>query len=569
MGPKRAGPEDDFVPDDQDDDYLDELTDDSEEDVKPNIGGPQILKGALQPPRHFSLSTKSIHEMIHLGNVDLDPPFQRDVVWSTTKMMGLIQSLFLNYHIPPILLNAVSQADPEADVQMICIDGKQRCTSIREFMDGTIPFQSPKTKERFWYTKYGDRKQGKQLPEALRRRFEMIQIPIVEYKDLSQEQMRDIFQRVQMGMPLTTAEKMQAISSPWTNWILELQKKYISHEGTLGDMIKIDQTRGRAYQALSAFVQLAYYYPDRQSTISYVQQTVFLSRADQPDKPFKKKIEMTLALMVDIATNHFAKAFGVVTARVAPSEFWFTGLLIYTRMGIMSVESLAQYIGAMRTWIRSIHRDIRTNTATVKDLFAFLRDQVPKKKLPHAIPAAQAYEGDDVDPRDARAAKRQRASEDSDPTYRGTVIQRDTGLPTRGVPKAIPNSVAAPTFTAGPSTASSSTGPPRITRPPVAPAAPVRPPPLAMDRAAPPHMNASFGQLQQNVPVNPYASPIVRCKSIDEVAKLTYTLQQPTNPYTNGGSQQPINPQWNPQQIQHFNAMANANHSQQQRWVTK
>ena len=84
-----------------------------------------------------------------------------------------------------------------------------------------------------------------------------------------------------MGMPLTTAEKMQAISSPWSNWIIELQKKYITEEGTLGDKFRFDQTRGRAFQALGAFVILAYQYPERQTTLYYTVQSAFLSRSDQ------------------------------------------------------------------------------------------------------------------------------------------------------------------------------------------------------------------------------------------------------------------------------------------------
>jgi len=33
--------------------------------------------------------------MIHTGGIDLDAAYQRDVVWSESKMVGLIQSLFL------------------------------------------------------------------------------------------------------------------------------------------------------------------------------------------------------------------------------------------------------------------------------------------------------------------------------------------------------------------------------------------------------------------------------------------------------------------------------------------
>ena len=176
-------------------------------------------------------------------------------------------------------------------------------------------------------------------------------------------------------------------------------------------------------------------------------------------------------------------------------EFWFIGLIIYTRMGIMSVPTLAKQIGDMRVWVRSIHRDIRTNTATVKDLFSYLNDQVPKKKAPHEIPAAQDYEGDEVDPRDVRAAKRQRAQEESDPTFKGPSIARGTESALSGTRASKTTPVGAPTA-------------PRITRPDVAPQAPARPPRAGMDRAAPPHMAADFGQVQpQNIPQNPYDMP--------------------------------------------------------------
>ena len=83
---------------------------------------------------------------------------------------------------------------PESGEQhRICIDGKQRCTSLIRFMDGEIPFQSPKTKDKFWYSKYGERVSGYQLPESLKRRFDTIQIQAVEYHHISEEQQRDIF----------------------------------------------------------------------------------------------------------------------------------------------------------------------------------------------------------------------------------------------------------------------------------------------------------------------------------------------------------------------------------------
>lgn len=71
------------------------------------------------------------------------------------------------------------------------MDGKQRCTSIVAFMDGDIPFISPSTRERFYY-RLGSHK-GKQLPDVLKRRFDLMDMQGVEYDNLEDEQQRDIF----------------------------------------------------------------------------------------------------------------------------------------------------------------------------------------------------------------------------------------------------------------------------------------------------------------------------------------------------------------------------------------
>ena len=52
-----------------------------------------------------------------------------------------------------------------------------------------------------------------------------------EYRDLKRCDERDIFQRVQMGVALSAPEKLQAISSPWADWIRVLNKKYFDSWG--------------------------------------------------------------------------------------------------------------------------------------------------------------------------------------------------------------------------------------------------------------------------------------------------------------------------------------------------
>jgi len=114
--------------------------------------------------------------------------------WRSGQGAQLTHGILQNYYIPPIIL-AVQDAsvESESDIIRICIDGKQRCSSILNFMDGKIPFVSPNTKDKYWYTLFGNRRSGKQLPDTLKRRFEQISIQVVEYDNIKDEQQRDIF----------------------------------------------------------------------------------------------------------------------------------------------------------------------------------------------------------------------------------------------------------------------------------------------------------------------------------------------------------------------------------------
>jgi len=81
--------------------------------------------------------------MIHEGHIDLNPSYQRgvfgftylnacnvriyycviDVVWPDSKQIGLIDSLFRNFYVPPVVF-AVTKDEDGVPVR-ICVDGKQ------------------------------------------------------------------------------------------------------------------------------------------------------------------------------------------------------------------------------------------------------------------------------------------------------------------------------------------------------------------------------------------------------------------------------------------------------------
>lgn len=51
----------------------------------------------------FTLST----DQIHSGDINLDPDYQRGVVWSKKKQMDFIDSMLHNYHVFEIIFGAL------------------------------------------------------------------------------------------------------------------------------------------------------------------------------------------------------------------------------------------------------------------------------------------------------------------------------------------------------------------------------------------------------------------------------------------------------------------------------
>ena len=53
-----------------------------------------------------------------------------DVVWPEAKQIGIIDSVFRNFYIPPVIF-AVNSFEDGSETRT-CIDGKQRLTSIHK-----------------------------------------------------------------------------------------------------------------------------------------------------------------------------------------------------------------------------------------------------------------------------------------------------------------------------------------------------------------------------------------------------------------------------------------------------
>jgi len=349
---------------------IDELEDEfesEEEDTNPN--GFKIHE-PLQPPQATLFTTQILHSMIHEGVIDLNPSYQRDVVWPEAKQIGLIDSIFRNFYIPPIVF-AVQQDDEGEEVR-VCVDGKQRLTSIQKFFDGQIPHRDMKTKKTFWYTTSESWKGLRnEVPESFKRDFSEKQITCVEYVGLTPGYEREIFQRVQLGMTLTAAEKLQAISSPWAEWITQLEARHVAVDGGLSEVLEWDTKRGRDFQNIAHMVFCCDGLPDELlPTAQKIEK--WISRADKPPEQFKADIEEVLTAFWRVASNNkYNEGFTKITQRIAPVEFIFIGVLLYHLRG-QSLGDQGRAVYILRYTIRQEFKDIRNNTGVGRSLWTHI-----------------------------------------------------------------------------------------------------------------------------------------------------------------------------------------------------
>lgn len=401
---------------------LDELEDDDfeSEDDDPNVFK---IRNPISPATAKIFSTKELHDLIHEGMIDLNPSYQRDVVWPDSKQIGLIDSVFRDFYIPPVVF-AVTRDDEGYEVR-VCVDGKQRLTSIQKFFDGQIPHKDAKTKRLFWYTiSENSRGVRNEIPERYKKEFAGKRITCVEYYNIDPGQEREIFQRVQLGMTLTAAEKLQAISSPYAEWISELEHRHVSVENGLSHVLEWDTKRGRDYQNLAHFIFCCDRLPTEDLPTAHKLE-VWLSREDAPTESFKADIERVLTDFWNLATDRkLNEGFRLITKRIAPVEFVFIGVLLYQLRGYAK-EARARAIFHLRNGIRDKFEDIRMNTKVGRALWATINSLQVNPNAPVHI--------DHRPERPVKKRKRNAKMDSSDDEYKPDPV-RHIGKPpkTRG-----------------------------------------------------------------------------------------------------------------------------------------
>ncbi|KAF8712139.1 hypothetical protein RHS03_01087, partial [Rhizoctonia solani] len=418
----------------QDDPEFDEL-EESEEDYEYDEEEDQgfYIKAALKPPNSHPVSCYDLYNQIQEGGLSsyylppdtqwtrtynvcllpVDADYQRDVVWNDAKQSNLIDSVYRDYFIPPVLFakrigddgeeiktaNNVSPVSTGSWTVIYPVSLSIIAESIYTYV-----FTVKVDGKSWFYQTRGNKSAKKVIPNGWKKQFASKQLIVVEFADLSDATERDIFQRVQLGMALNEAEKQKAISSPTVTWIRTMVTQYFEGDDGIPQFMKMNMRRSKDFQCVAQYVYMASALPAFDSP-GTVKLTRFLGQQDERSDAFKKPVERAirdLHKLVQDETN--LKLTGA--AAVAPIELVHICLVCLLLKG-RSLRTMAGAIGKMRTVIRGKHIDVRANTRVAKSFAEHLETL--------QAPGISGPETDwQIDTSAARAAKKRKADDGDD-----------------------------------------------------------------------------------------------------------------------------------------------------------
>ena len=141
------------------------------------------------------------------------PDWQREEVWSRRQKQLLIDSILRGWKLPKFYFVKTASDPNEYEV----VDGQQRLMAIFEFLDNELPLSRESAEE--FGAQY---KEG--LPEHVADRFDDFEIEFDEITGADEEELKVFFQRLQLGIRLTSSEKLNSVHSKLRDFTKKLSK---------------------------------------------------------------------------------------------------------------------------------------------------------------------------------------------------------------------------------------------------------------------------------------------------------------------------------------------------------
>ena len=226
----------------------------------------------------------TIEDLVELTRNDIarpNPEYQRGVVWTRDQQMKLIDSVMRGYQLPIIYLHDITREIAGRRQEFFeIIDGQQRMAALLFFVEGAFRLykpDDPKAKFPSFLQEQPCPWGGKDfhgLSHDLKDRLLNTKLPIALIETDDSNEVRDLFVRLQAGLPLNAQEKRDSYPGQFTEFVLRLGgkpeiPKYPGHDFFQRVMrMNPKRDRGKTRQ-LAAQIAILFLEPTRQGRSFY------------------------------------------------------------------------------------------------------------------------------------------------------------------------------------------------------------------------------------------------------------------------------------------------------------
>ena len=165
----------------------------------------------------------SIRMLIDIqSRINVDAEYQRGKVWSRAQQALLIDSILRNFDIPKIFLR---QRSDGSKYLFDVIDGKQRLTAIWLFASDDVRL----LRNSDAFPELGDLggKCWSELPADAQDKLQFSNITITKIEQATEEDIHELFLRLQRGEPLNAAEKRNAMRGTVRDFVANTLAKHL------------------------------------------------------------------------------------------------------------------------------------------------------------------------------------------------------------------------------------------------------------------------------------------------------------------------------------------------------
>ncbi len=186
---------------------------------------------------------------LHSKRYPIDRTYQREEgTWTIRDEQYLIDTILRGFAMPPVFLHE------KGDNEFI-VDGQQRLNAIWRFKDGKgDPSKVTELSEKYSMDiikANSGKKRYSDLTKNFQDIFDGYPIPVIYLRDYNDEEIRNLFRRLQRGKPLNVGEILNAYAGK-----IVLSMRTLSKNKFFNDIIAIKPKRYKYYQISAIFLYL-------------------------------------------------------------------------------------------------------------------------------------------------------------------------------------------------------------------------------------------------------------------------------------------------------------------------